>query len=148
MKTAAEFLAFLCSLDVKLWVDDERLRCNAPKNVLTTDIRSELAERKEEILAFIRKNNVALSPISQPIRPVLWEENLPLSFAQQRLWFIEQLAPNSSFYNIPSAIYLKGSLNITALKQTLNEIVRRHEVLRTTFVIVEGQAVQVIHPSL
>ncbi len=72
----------------------------------------------------------------------------PLSFAQQRLWFFDQLEPNNSFYNIPHALRLTGSLNAIALEQTLNEIVQRHEVLRTSFMTVEGQPVQVIDPTL
>jgi amino acid adenylation domain-containing protein len=72
----------------------------------------------------------------------------PTSFAQQRLWFLDQLAPGNAFYNVSTALRLTGSLNFTALKQTFNEIVRRHETLRTTFVMVEQQPVQAIAPSL
>ncbi len=76
------------------------------------------------------------------------EESLPLSFAQQRLWFLNRLEPNSAFYNSSTALSLTGSLNIPALEQTLNEIVRRHEILRTTFTISDGQPTQLIHPPL
>jgi acyl carrier protein len=72
---------------------------------------------------------------------------LPLSFAQQRLWFINQLEPGSAFYNVPSAVRLKGDLKRGALEQTLTEIVRRHEVLRTRFGTVDGRAVQVIEDA-
>jgi len=71
----------------------------------------------------------------------------PASFAQQRLWFLHALAPGNPFYNISAAIRLRGHLNITALEQTFNEIVRRHEVLRTTFEMVEGQLHQVVVES-
>lgn len=71
----------------------------------------------------------------------------PTSFAQQRLWFLDQLAPGNPFYNVSTALHLTGSLNFTALKQTFNEIVRRHETLRTRFVMVQ-QPVQAIAPSL
>ena len=69
----------------------------------------------------------------------------PLSFAQQRLWFLDQYEPDNVLYNIPVAIRLSGSLNVTALEQSLNEILRRHEALRTTFSIVDDRPVQVIH---
>ncbi|MBD1938950.1 non-ribosomal peptide synthetase [Microcoleus sp. FACHB-68] len=72
----------------------------------------------------------------------------PASFAQQRLWFFDQLIPGTAAYNVPTVIRLTGTLNLTALERTLNEIVRRHEVLRTAFVIVEGQPFQAIAPSL
>ncbi len=71
---------------------------------------------------------------------------LPLSYAQQRLWFIHQLDPASAAYNIPLAVRLTGRLDVSALSATLTEVVRRHEALRTTFVIHEGQPRQVIHP--
>src|SRR6185503_10336182 len=67
-----------------------------------------------------------------PLEKVSRERELPLSFAQQRLWFLDQLEPGSAFYNVPAAVRLHGQLHIEALEQTLTEIVRRHEVLRTT----------------
>ncbi|HEX2268089.1 MAG TPA: amino acid adenylation domain-containing protein, partial [Pyrinomonadaceae bacterium] len=71
----------------------------------------------------------------------------PLSFGQQRLWFLDQLEPDNPVYNIPAAIRLNGSLNVDALVHSLNELVRRHEVLRTTFTIVDGHPAQVIHEA-
>ncbi|MEW5858866.1 MAG: amino acid adenylation domain-containing protein, partial [Cyanobacteriota bacterium] len=72
----------------------------------------------------------------------------PASFAQQRLWFLDQLFPGNTFYNVATALRLKGSLNALALEETFNEIVRRHEALRTTFRMLDGQPFQVIAPSL
>jgi amino acid adenylation domain-containing protein len=69
----------------------------------------------------------------------------PLSFAQQRLWFLDQYEPNNILYNIPIAIRLDGPLNVTALDQSLSKILRRHEALRTTFSIVDDRPVQVIN---
>ncbi|WP_445299617.1 non-ribosomal peptide synthetase [Microcoleus sp. B4-C1] len=68
----------------------------------------------------------------------------PASFAQQRLWFLDQFAPENPFYNVVTALRLTGSLNLTALEETFNEIVQRHETLRTTFAAVSGQPVQII----
>src|SRR6267142_1287469 len=62
----------------------------------------------------------------------------PLSFAQQRLWFLDQLEPGKNFYTIPIAVRISGNLNVTALRQSLDEILRRHEALRTTFSMVDG----------
>src|SRR5690349_7964305 len=72
----------------------------------------------------------------------------PLSFAQQRLWFLHQLDPKSIAYNMPTALRLTGRLNTHALKWCINEIVRRHESLRTTFTLVADQPVQVIAEEL
>ncbi|AUB35492.1 Glutamate-1-semialdehyde aminotransferase [Nostoc flagelliforme CCNUN1] len=84
-----------------------------------------------------------------PLQPVARDKQLPLSFAQQRLWFLDQLEPNNVFYNLAGGAHLQGEVNVAALEQSLNEIIRRHEVLRTNFVTQkDGQAVQIIHPSV
>jgi amino acid adenylation domain-containing protein/FkbM family methyltransferase len=82
---------------------------------------------------------------SSPIERAARDGNLPLSFAQQRLWFLDQMEPGSPIYNMPAAIRLRGRLDIDALERTLSELVRRHEVLRTTFSSVAGLPVQVVH---
>ncbi len=74
-------------------------------------------------------------------------KNLPLSFAQERLWFLHQFDPKNTAYNTPVAWRLAGPLDVTALQRAVNEIVRRHEVLRTTFRILEGKNIQVIAPA-
>jgi amino acid adenylation domain-containing protein len=84
----------------------------------------------------------------QPLLPISRSSNLPLSFAQARLWFLDQLQPNSAFYNIPTALRLSGQLNVTALESNINEIIRRHEALRTNFTTIEGQPIQVIASTL
>jgi amino acid adenylation domain-containing protein/FkbH-like protein len=73
--------------------------------------------------------------------------SLPLSFAQQRLWFLHQLEPGSTAYHIPMAIRLTGRLDVMALQQSLQAIIQRHEVLRTTFASVEGNPSQIIAPA-
>lgn len=80
------------------------------------------------------------------LRPAPAQANLPLSFSQQRLWFLDQLTPNQSAYTIPIATRLLGSLELPALQQAVDEIVRRHEILRATFHKVSGQGVQRIAP--
>ena len=84
------------------------------------------------------------SGASPDIKPVPRDERLPLSFAQQRLWFLDQLEPDSSSYNRAFVLRLTGPLNLESLEQSLQEIVRRHEVLRTTYPTVDGEARQVI----
>ncbi|RYZ40297.1 MAG: non-ribosomal peptide synthetase, partial [Myxococcaceae bacterium] len=71
----------------------------------------------------------------------------PLSFAQQRLWFLDQLQPGSGLYNLPSAVRLTGRLDVAALERTFTELVRRHEALRTTFQGLDGEPIQVIAPT-
>ncbi|MEH2411060.1 amino acid adenylation domain-containing protein [Nostoc sp.] len=82
------------------------------------------------------------------IERVKREGELALSFAQHRLWFLDQLEPGNPFYNVSSALLLKGLLNVPVLEQSFNEIVRRHESLRTSFASANGQPVQVIASTL
>ena len=143
-----EFLSGLRGLDVKLWVEGDKLRFSAPDGVMTPDLRTDLVGRKAEILAFLRQAEVAVNHKASSILPVSRNGDLPLSFAQQRLWLLDQLMPGSFLYNISEAVRLTGALDVAALEQTTNEIIRRHEVLRTTFPVVDGRPVQNIAPSL
>src|SRR5207244_1630 len=83
-----------------------------------------------------------------PIMPVSREQKLPLSFAQQRLWFLDQLEPNNPLYNVPHIVRLRGGLNADVLERSLHEIVRRHETLRTSFQTIDDEPLQVIAPAL
>ena len=82
-----------------------------------------------------------------PLVPVPRDAPLPLSFAQQRLWFIDQLEPGGAAYNIPFALRLRGALDAGILERAMAETVRRHEALRTRFATVDGEPVQVIDPA-
>ena len=89
-------------------------------------------------------SKIATPEGASPIARAAQQGELPLAFAQQRLWWLEQLQPGTSAYSIFSAIRLSGSLNLNALQAAFSEIVRRHEILRTRFPEVRGQAVQVV----
>jgi len=109
---------------------------------------SQFSAEQRRLLAHLLEEEGVETPTQQaiPRRPEL--DEVPLSFAQERLWVLHQLEPESTAYNLSSAIRLSGLLNVGALEQSLNEIVRRHEGLRTTFSAVEGQPAQVIAPAL
>src|SRR5262245_5931491 len=128
---------------VKLWLEQDRLRYRAPRGALTSVLRAEIADYKADIIAFL--SQTIQSVTYEPIQSVLRDGALPLSFAQQRLWFLDQLGIGHT-YNIPLAWRLSGSLNVEALQRTLTAIVQRHESLRTTFHTVQGQPRQVINP--
>jgi len=90
------------------------------------------------------------SPFSRrpSIEAVAQRQDLPLSFAQERLWFLDRFEPGKATYNIPATVRMKGSLAVEALERSLAEIVVRHEVLRTTFQERDGAPVQVVAPPL
>ncbi|MDZ8258879.1 non-ribosomal peptide synthetase [Nostoc sp. ChiQUE01b] len=142
-----EFVRHLTNLSIELEADGDRLRCHAPEGVLTPALRQEIAGRKTEIMLFLQQAMQAKTSYQLPIQRVPRDGDLPLSFAQQRLWFLHQLSPNTRAYNLLLTLRLEGSLNIVALEQSLSELVRRHEILRTNFPAVDGKPVQVIAPS-
>ena len=102
-------------------------------------VRVEIALRAESGLEM-----PALEPLTRNPETGIPDGDLVASFAQQRLWFLDQLSPGNLFYNIPVAVQLVGALDINALESSLNEIVRRHAALRTTFKAKGGIPVQVI----
>src|SRR5882724_10345567 len=103
-----------------------------------------LADFAARVEAALRAGGGGLAPPLAPLAPALRQGPLPLSFAQQRLWFLDQLEPGSPFYNIPAALRVDGPLAVPVLALSLGEIVRRHEALRTVFVAREGAPTQVI----
>ena len=105
---------------------------------------TELSVEKRQLLERYLKT-AGLNLTNAVILPQSRDTNkFPLSFAQQRLWFLDQLEPNTAVYNIPDTHYFNGPLNLDALERSLSEIVRRHEILRTTFQSSDGEPVQVI----
>ncbi len=143
MKTLEQFLSDLYQQEVQLWAEGDRLRCNAPEAVLTDDLSAQLQARKAEILAFLRQHEPTAPA---PIQPVPRTGPLPVSFAQQRLWFLEQMQQEGAVYNIPLAIQVQGFLDEAAFSQSFNALIERHEALRTRFITVEGQPMQVVVP--
>jgi amino acid adenylation domain-containing protein len=103
------------------------------------------ADKLELLARLLEEEGIELLQ-TQRITPRGHLDELPLSFAQQRLWFLSQLDPGSSVYNLSSAYRLRGRLNAAALEHSLNAIIRRHESLRTTFPAVDGRPVQVVTP--
>ena len=83
-----------------------------------------------------------------PIKSITRSDSTPLSFAQHRLWFLDQLDPSSTAYNVPISVRLCGSLNISVLNKCFAEIIRRHEILRTTFHTRDRQPIQIVAPAI
>ncbi len=143
MSALEPLLAELQSLGVQLWLEGERLRYRAPQGVLTPALRDAMGTRKDEILEFLRLGLAWRGGVPALV-PVPRDGPLPLSFAQQRLWFMDQLGSGSA-YHMPLALRLAGPLDARVLALALSAIQARHEPLRTTFESREGKARQVIH---
>ena len=145
--SVAAFLAELASRGITVRAEGEHLHYYATKGALTPSLREEISARKAEILTFLRVGTQAI-PLPAPPLSVKRETAIPLSFAQERLWFFAQLEPESHAYVEQIALQLTGALDSVAIKRSLNEIVRRHEMLRTTFASREDGPVQIISPEL
>ncbi|KAF3884397.1 non-ribosomal peptide synthetase [Tolypothrix campylonemoides VB511288_2] len=141
-----EFLQELSAKNVELWVDGGKLRYRGPQDVLTPELLNDIKRFKEKIILLLQKGTETAQTIS--LRPMERNGHIPLSFAQQRMWFLQQLDVNTSFYNLPAAMRFVGTLDVTALEYSFNYIISRHETLRTNFIQVNGQPFQVIHPRL
>ncbi|MBN8227307.1 non-ribosomal peptide synthase/polyketide synthase [Corallococcus macrosporus] len=117
-------------------------------NELSKRIANLSPEKRAELLKKVAAQKAAAGTSTQGLIPVQDRSRpLPLSFAQQRLWFIDQLQPGSPLYNVPMAVRLEGALDVAVLERALREVVRRHEVLRTTFREDASGPVQVVSPE-
>ena len=108
---------------------------------------SELSPKKRALLDLLLKGKRAASANERAIPRRTCGDVVPLSYAQQRLWFLEQLEPDSGLYNESAALQLVGALCVEALRQALDAMVHRHEILRTTFAVSDGVPVQVVRES-
>jgi amino acid adenylation domain-containing protein len=139
-----EFLSHLRQLGIELRVDDDRLRLSSPKGMMTPELKAEITTRKGEILTFLKAAKTTNAPGS--LKPAPRQGTLPLAYSQQRVWFLEQFEADTTAYNMFTAVRLRGPLQIVPLEQSINTIIQRHESLRTTFSVTEGQPFQIIHP--
>ncbi len=131
MMTVTDLLKQLRELDVRIWVEDGRLHVNAPKGALSPELRHQMTECRDEILAHLKQLQ------SAERRPSLQHSEhhgpLPLSYAQRRMWMLQELDKGTSDYNLAQAVRLRGELHIAALEAALNKMVQRHAILRTTY---------------
>ncbi|MEO0986981.1 MAG: condensation domain-containing protein [Cyanobacteria bacterium J06639_14] len=148
METIDALLSQLQALDIKLWIDNERLRYDAPRGALTSELRDRLVARKAEVIALLKQRQVTTRSTDQPLQTISRSEPLPLSFAQERIWFLEYVGRKQGAYNMPLAQQLRGELDVAVLERAIAEVVQRHEALRTTFQREGTSAVQVIHPAV
>src|SRR6516164_3885359 len=127
--TAHELLIQLRTLNVRISVERGRLRVIEPApKTLSNETWNELQRHKEELLRVLQ--NAAKIRRRTPIPHVQRPQDIPLSFAQQRLWFLAQMEGVSEVYHVPQGLRLRGELDRNALRRALDRIVWRHEALR------------------
>src|SRR5437868_2507472 len=129
-----------------------KARRSPPRNLMEP-LEQQLAglslEQRRLVVGWLRQEQTTAvaAPHSSLIPRRSTTDAAPLSFAQQRFWFLQQLEPRSPAYNLRTTLRLAGPLDLALLARCLNAIVRRHEALRTTFRVVDGQLRQVIAPA-
>ncbi|HEX7154384.1 MAG TPA: amino acid adenylation domain-containing protein [Thermoanaerobaculia bacterium] len=138
----ADVLKRAQSEGVELYLDGEQLKFRMKQGRLSPELKADLVANKASIISLLREQALA---VDSDIPVVPREQALQCSFAQQRLWFVDQLEGGSAQYNIPAAMRLKGRLDVAALQRAVDTIIERHEILRTVYRAEEGEAVQVIH---
>ncbi len=129
--------------DIKLWLDGEKLRFNAPENALTSELRERLQAVKPELMTRLQQANV---DSSEKNLPFLQGDTIPPSFAQQHFGGLQLRNPSVCYYNVPFGFQLEGKLNVELLTQSFNRIIERHDFLRTTLENNNGDLQQIITP--
>lgn len=149
MNSIAGFIGKLAALGVRVRCDGEHLRYEAPIGVLTSDLLEELKIRKPEVIRFLRESEAGIAIVGERGPELVAHPrgtSIPLSFAQQRLWFLYQLEGPSPAYNIIAAQEIIGAVDIPSLEAGLANLVQRHEMLRAVVRpgTADGEAQQVI----
>jgi amino acid adenylation domain-containing protein len=147
MVTIDALVARLRALDVKVWLDQQELRVNAPTGALTPELRSELSGRRAELRAFLAAAQVSRNTLPELVRGPHGAAALPLSFAQERFLFLHELDPNSLAYAVNIAFRLTGPLKVEVLRRAWQAVVHRHETLSTTFSLGTAHPVARRHQS-
>ena len=138
-----ELLHDLAANQVRIWLEGDQLRFKAPKNAFTPELRNRLKAAKEEVIAHLRKD-LGVRTAEGGIPKADRTQALPLSYAQQRLWFIDQLDPGQPTYNISFCYRIDGLLDAATLEHAYGDVNARHESLRTVFPSVDSQPYQKI----
>ena len=130
-----ELLKEASSAGVSLFLSHGKLKVRANKGALTDELRQRILDAKDEVVALLAElDGVRSEDESDAIKPALRRDGrLPLSYQQQRLWVLNELQPGNTGYNMPFAFRIRGSWSIPRAQKALDEVMARHEVLRTAF---------------
>lgn len=142
-----EFTTELEGKKIKIWVDGDSLRYKAPMGIVTKEILESLGDRKTEIVNYLKLKSTS-GIFSAPIGKVEEKEYYPLSAAQLRMFFLSRQDSNSPANNLTHTLRINGEFDIDHLTEVIKQLVDRHEALRTSFDIVEGEPVQKVHNTV
>ncbi|CEE94688.1 putative Phenylalanine racemase (ATP-hydrolyzing) [Xenorhabdus nematophila str. Anatoliense] len=141
----AAFLADLKQQDIIVYLESDSLKLNAPKGAVSQDMLTELKAHKADIIVYLQGQQSNPLPIKKADRALT---RLPLSFAQQRLWFIDQLFGSSEHYNMATVLEVSGAFDLIIAEKVMQHIVERHEILRSVYREDQGEIWQEIQPDV
>ncbi|MGB0598430.1 MAG: amino acid adenylation domain-containing protein, partial [Rubripirellula sp.] len=145
--TAVKLIKLLHSKQIQIWVEGERLRYRASKGTLTDDLRQEMRDHKTELVELLRPDVASGTGLSSVISKVVRGDEMQLSFAQERIWFLDQFQPGAATYNIPVGLQIEGELDAKALQDSVFSLHQKHEILRTNFPARDGLPCVAIAPD-
>ena len=134
MKEVVELIETLKEQEVELWVDEGKLCYSAPSGVLEGETLDRVIALKGQLVDFLQRSTISTAANTSLIKPNERETPLLASFAQEQLWIMNQLEDSSATYNMFYGVRLLGTLDTALMASSLNEVVARHEALRTTLV--------------
>ena len=143
--TAAELVTRLSRRGISLWSEAGQLHYRAPEGALDDELRSELRLHKTAVLNIVEQRHSTFD--TPQLRRVRRDAPIPLSSAQQSLWFLDQLYPHNTGANEQFALCLRGTLETEHLESAWNRLLERHEILRTRFESINGEPRQIIEPA-
>jgi amino acid adenylation domain-containing protein len=135
-RTVQRILSQARARGYRVWLDGQKLRCLAPQNDYDDALIASLRTHRDDLVQELRDEIIEHVPRGDLVEP---------SFAQERLWFLDQLEPGNPFYNMAAAFRIRGELAVAALSRSFDALVERHEILRTTFEEIDGRPRQRVH---
>ena len=138
-----KILSTLRNKKIKVWTEEGELKYKAPRGALDEETRAALKENKAAIIKHLE--SIETKALVKPIVKISRNENLPLSYIQQGIWYACQFKENASLYNMVMAFEMSGELEFTVFQSAINKLIDRHEILRTNFLEIEGEVKQIIH---